>query len=968
MKSLKNRLLCFIVTLAVFNSALFAQETASTLQETLASAQANLAAGNYESAYNAFEAIQQNFAREPEVQERSFQLIVLPLHGYAAMLSEQSQVAIELYNKFLNKFPEDRTRQPFVLFNLARAYQDVGNDQEAINTYRRFVALDPNRPEAALATLEAVRLMFENSQSDDAFEALDAFDHNQPEGILKTKARLTALQEALKLGKTQKARDYLLGSEWSVTTMPELAVLAYAALEMGHDLLANRQYSDAVRCYRLVPPYSELIEAQTLRLEETKARFESRRSSVGLYQGGQFWTQFYTRLIARIEGQLNSLREAQDYTTALYMSYGQAYLLDDRPREAWVIFEYLARNPDLTKAQQSEAHYRWILAAIEVGVWEDAFRIAEGFGRRFPDSPLVPDALYLLATAYQEARQYRDAIKVLGSFLESFPEHALAPRALFVRGYNYNLMNQPVDAREDFDRFIAQHPQHALLNDARFWRALSFFAERDYTQTLSALSDLESAVKGGRLEPEIAYRKAATLYAKRDFEEALSAINNYLESYPMHQRVSEGRVLLGDIQMGRGELTIARTIFQQIGPEAGHLFTYAVFQTGKILRAVAGAEDRASEQSFSLLETHRDHFQDYINREDLAYKSRISDALYWLGWTHIELGESELARVVFEDALEQYGNDIEAQQVLQIIDGLARIEKRLTDMGRSEREAALKAWIDAEKTLALDAERLTYFARLNLYLESMAPPDEPVNLIFETVEKVPLEQLDAESLGRISAGLIKKYPRVAEDYLIALEDRYPDSQHRTYGYYSRAQLEMQSGNFEEARFQLSRFRTESPMHSLSIQVALDYALCLTQSKEYDSAREVLEDLLKQRNAKGRPHAEALLALSRNAEAAGKLKRAVPYAQRVYNVYRAYPKLAAEAYLMSADQFESLGDKVAAFRTLEEMLADERFSTLPIITQAREQHERLLSELPQDALEPSGTTEPEDAELAEEVRS
>ena len=62
-----------------------------------------------------------------------------------------------------------------------------------------------------------------------------------------------------------------------------------------------------------------------------------------------------------------------------------------------------ASDPELTAEQQAEAHYRWILAAIEVGVWEDAYKIAKGFGRRFPDSPLVPDALYLLGSAYQEA-------------------------------------------------------------------------------------------------------------------------------------------------------------------------------------------------------------------------------------------------------------------------------------------------------------------------------------------------------------------------------------------------------------------------------------------------------------------------------------------------------------------------------------------------------------------------------------
>jgi len=948
----------FILSFTFALPCAHSQTNAATLRDVLARGQAALAAGDYASAYAAFETIQTTFGEEPEVRAESFRRTVLPLHGYAALLSGNPGEAIELFRTFVREFPNDRTRKSFVLFNLARAQSEAGEDTGAIETYRSFVALDPNRPEAALASLEAARLMFENNRGDEGFDTLDTLYRRTPPGVLRTKARLTALQEALALGRVEQARDYMLATEWSVTDMPELAVLAFAAMEMGHQLLAARDYAAAIRCYRLVPPYRNLVAAQERRLEETRQRFESRKSEVGLYQGGQFWTQFYTRLIGRLEGQLKGLREAEDYSTSLYLSYGQAYLLGGRPREAWIMFEHLARDPVLSPEQQAEAHYRWILAAIEVGVWEDAFKIARGFGRRFPDSPLVPNALYLLGTAYQDARQYADAVEVFSAFLARHADHALAPRALFVRGYNYNLMNRPVEAREDFERFMETYPENGLYPDARFWRALTFFAERDYEAALEALAELAPDVEGGRLEPEVAYRRASTLYAKQNYEAALGAIEAYLENYPRHAKVDEGRVLLGDIQMGRGELSTARTIFAGIPPSAGPLFTYAVFQAGKILRAVADADDTPPERRETLLENHRDHFLDYLTREDVPDKSRISDALYWVGWTYIEQGEPERARKVFEDALAQYGDDIESGQVLNIIDALAKIEKRLTDLNRRERGAALKAWIAEEKERALEDERLTYFARLNLYLDSMIPPDEPTRIIFETVEKVPIEKLDAENLGHIAAALAETYPRLAEDYLVRLEEEYPDSRHRSFAYYARARLLMREGDDEAARRRLARFRAESPMHPLATEVALHYAATLTQAEDYGEAREVLEEILRMRQAKGRPHARALLALSRNAEAAGKLERAVPYAQRVFNVYRAYPELAAKAYLMSARQFELLGDDVAAYKTLDEMLEDDRLAALPVAPGAREKRDALFESLPEGALD-----EPPAAEAA-----
>jgi len=907
-----------------------------------------MAAGDYEAAYSAFETIQSTFGREPEVAQESFRLVVLPVHGYAALLSGNAEEAVGLFEAFVEQFPDDRSRLGFVLFNLARAYAEQGEAQQAIDSYRRFVAMDPDRPEAALATLEAVRLMFDSDQADEAFTALDRLYERLSPGVLRTKARLNALQEALDRGRVEQARAYMLESDWDVTEMPELAVLAFSALKMGNELLAARAYDDALRCYRLVPPYERLLDAQRRRLSETRNRFEERRNEVGLYQGGQFWTQFYTRLIARLEAQLKGLVEAEDYSPALFLSRGQAYLLAGRAHEAWILFERLARDPDLSSEQQAEAHYRWILAAIEVGVWEDAFKIAEGFGRRFPDSPLVPDALYLLATAYQEARRYNDAIEVLSAFLGAHGEHSLAPRVRFLRGYNHNLMNQPVEARADFDRFIEKHPGHGLLPDARYWRAMSFFAERDYAATLEALEALAPDVKGGRLEPEVAYRSAATLYAMADYEAALVAIEAYLSKYPRHSRVDEGRVLLGDIQMGRGELSTARQIFASIDPSAGHLFAYAVFQTGKILRAVAGAEDREADRERTL-DAHLEHFENYLAREDVPDKARISDALYWIGWTHAERGRDELARAVFDDALARYGDDIEAGEVPNIIDALARIEKRLGALGRREREAALKQWIAEEKAAALADDRLTYYARLNLYLQSMVPPDEPTSLVFDIVEQVPIERMDAQTLGQVAATLAPDYPRVAEGYLEKLEEDHPDSHHRSYAYFARAHLLLDQEKAEAARLELARFRAESPMHPLAISANLLYAETLTVTERHDEAREVLEDLLQLRSAKGRPHAQALLALSRNAEAAGELKRAVPYAQRVYNVYRAYPELAAEAYLMSARQFEALGDLRAAYNSLEEMLADERIRTLAIADEARPLRDALKARLPDEPL-------------------
>ncbi|MEO0508413.1 MAG: tetratricopeptide repeat protein [Verrucomicrobiota bacterium] len=949
LKKTKSAILGFASLLTWTSHCLAESESALTLQEALAKGQAALAAGDYSGAFEVFEIIDEEFGSEPELATKVSQITLLPLHGYSALMGGQTEKAVSLFEGFIEKYPEDQSRVSFVVFNLARAHTEQGDIDQAIETYKEFVALNPARAEAALATLEAVRLMFESSRNDEALDTLDKLYQSQRNGALRSKARLFALQKSLELGLQDRAKDYILNSEWSIQDMPELAVLAFAALKLGSKLLESGDYDDAIACYRLVPPYDELVKGQARRLQEVRARFESRRMSVGLYQGGQFWTLFYRRLIAQLEAQLEGLQQAEDYTAGLYQAFGQAYLLANRPREAWIIFESLARNPELSEREQSEAHYRWILAAIEVGVWEDAYKIAKGFSKRFPDSPLVPDALYLLGSTYQEAKEYPKSIEVFTTFLENHQDHRLAARTLFLRGFNHNYMNDPIQARMDFENFIASYPDNDLFEEARLWRALTFFTERNYDTAFMALDELAQSVKSDRLEPEIAYHKAATLYAKRDYESALTAINDYLKAYPLHTRIDQARVLLGDIEMGRGELATARGIFMDISPEAGHLFVYSVFQAGKILRAVAGAaEDPEVRERF--LETHIEHFQKYLDREDVVRKDRISEALYWIGWTHTERSSEELARAVFKQALDLYGDDLDSGEVPTIIDAYARIEKRLSQLSRKEREEALKAWIDEARAAALEDDRLTYFSRLSFYLQSMLPPEDPASFIFEVIEQVPIERIDAEGLGRIASELVDRYPRVSEDYLERLEDEYPDSLHRSYAYFARARLHLQEGKYEDARIQLARFRAETPLHPLSTKVTLDYAEALTETAKYEEAETVLEDLLKLRTAKGRPHAKALIALSRNAESAGNIKRAIPYAQRVYNVYRAYPELAAEAYWMSALHFEQLGDPLVAYRTLDEMLSNPAITKLPIAEQAETKRDSLYAALPSGALD------------------
>ena len=94
--------------------------------------------------------------------------------------------------------------------------------------------------------------------------------------LIRSKARLTALEKAIELEKELLARDLLLEESWQISELPELAILAINALKIGQAQLAAEAPDKAIACLRLVPPYESLVKAQKERLLTTQARFESK--------------------------------------------------------------------------------------------------------------------------------------------------------------------------------------------------------------------------------------------------------------------------------------------------------------------------------------------------------------------------------------------------------------------------------------------------------------------------------------------------------------------------------------------------------------------------------------------------------------------------------------------------------------------------------------------------------------------
>lgn len=893
-----------------------------TLQEQVDFAVAAFGEGDYTQAYWAFENIEIDFGQEPEFLDANFQSTVLPVRAYAALMAERPTDALVFFGALLRTHSPRPGVRAFAIYNYAIALAQTDALAAAAAAFRSFQANFPGSNEAALAALQEADLLHEIDETVSANEKLDAFYASEAPGTLRMQARLRALQIASESGDAPRAQRILFETDWKVDAMPDIAVLSFAALDAGDLLLGDGFYTEAIQAYRLTLPRDVLLEKQHERLEATREAFRQQAAFAS-----SIWKSHSAQLIARLERQLDRLENMEDYTPGLYLRSGQAYLLASRYREAAILFRTIALDADYATELRAEAHYRWILALSEAEQWENARATARQFLEWHPGHTLANSALFLIARAYQGEGQFHEAIEVLDQLIAHFPADKQAPRWYFTRGYNYSVLEQQASARESFQTALETFPKSELATQIELWRGLSYFFERDYGESLRLLLDLKSRSEKHPMYPEINYRIATLYYAQRDYKAALEAVEFLIGDYPDHARYGEALALKGDIYMGLGELVIAAAAFRQVPPDEARIYDYAVFQASKIYKAL---------ERYDLL---RSHLQAYVDRPDANERPRVSEALYWIGWSLQQEGRAEEAFPLYEDALARFGDDPQARAVGDILSAFADLYKRT-----EATDTSFETWLQESSGQSLAEGQLTWFARLTQFTAQRqrgridaATADATLLSIHRLV---PIKAQDPETLAQVGIILVERGYESSDDYFEQLLNEYPRRFERAAAYYGKARLAAQQHRLDEARRWLIRFLEETPTHPLAADARLLAADILTRQGVYAAAREALNEILQIKEMRGRPHARALAGLARIEMEADNFKRAIPYWQRIYTLYRAYPEIVVEAYWESALLFEQIDDPIAARNTLAELLRDSRLKAYTQYAQAEAELPRL----------------------------
>lgn len=133
--------------------------------------------------------------------------------------------------------------------------------------------------------------------------------------------------------------------------------------------------------------------------------------------------------------------------------------------------QHAARAPAPARPQPvtdpGQAFYDQALDKYYKGKYVQARTDFAAFEQRYPDSPLLPNALYWLAETHYAQKQYAQSILVFKELTRRFPASRKTPDALLKAGYAYEQLGDIPNALFHLQIVLDDHPRSSAAGLAR---------------------------------------------------------------------------------------------------------------------------------------------------------------------------------------------------------------------------------------------------------------------------------------------------------------------------------------------------------------------------------------------------------------------------------------------------------------------------------------------------------------------
>ncbi|WP_309397757.1 tetratricopeptide repeat protein [Cerasicoccus maritimus] len=766
--------------------------------------------------------------------------------------------------------------------------------------------------------------------------------------------------------------------------------LNVALIDAGDKLAKEKRYTEAMLMYRMVLTVEDIKEWQKERLKDLETQLT--RLRVMVQDTSNDRAIELETAIFNCKAQIEALEKLKSYTAELQVRIARNYLLTNRDWESFYAYRNLIEQyPDNPALEQYL--YAAFTGATKINKPAAVVELGEVYLSDSKNAEYRDDVIVKLLEYYKNNENYLDFFDLAKSFVEKSPDKDYAKSVIFLMGDSYTRLGQYDEMTRQFKEWERAYAGKVITPGLYYWIGLAQILESKYGDAFEYYNKILLDYPTSTYAEDSLYRRGICSMGIEEFDAARQDFNQYIREYPHTSQRGEVEFFLGEVDSATGNIKSALTHYGNVEKytDSIQFIQNAYFRMAQLLEAngeyqqmaavlrqfIEKYEDQGeltaaiyqlgrayelNQQPQLMLEEYLNAIQEfgddpytyglddilrvypvqyYQNKEliaqnltllrklntDAAYRKHIAEdrqAIFTF------LGENPLILEPIKRSLyEKQFRDrlVETQEDIQ--PWLAQFENLNEEYPKETPEESFtrlykQAREDGEETLAL---------RLQFALDQLGVKVDPGRVFTED------DFLYSSPVTLIWVGnQIKKYDAnsAGDAFRMVVEDHGTSDQVFN-ALIALGELEMEAGNFEEAKAYFENAEAEFPRHP-NLKVAImkegDVARKLG---DHSTARAKYRNISTNREWRGPIQAEALFKMGESHKEEGDLKLALASFQRVYIGHSFYTDWASKAYLESGRLLVQMGEKDKAREVYDEFLNEENFKTTdvyPTIQQER----------------------------------
>ena len=424
-----------------------------------------LFAGDYDQAYLEYK---QALAEAVDDPTRALALLGL---GRSQIFLGQPSVAITTLNSIIQRFPTSPLLAEVYYF-IGSAYQDQGNLPSAVESYGKYVELNPGVIDATIQTLRGDLL----AESGDAQGALAVYElaAQAPQLGDATPISIKIGRMYAALGDNENAiRRYLeiydqTNNEYYKAQVNYLAGLVYLNMDLPEQAYAR--YQDSVNNFiRPYDSYNALLSLVNAGIEVD----ELQRGLIDYYAGQYGYA---------VEALNRYIDQNPDHDATPYHYKALSLLAMNQPEAAidtWDIV--IAQYPDdklWVSAWDEKSYTQWSV----LGLYREAADTLLEFNKQAPGIDQAPFYLYEAARILERDNLLEEAAQVWERVMSEYASSDYGWRSLFLAGITYYRLSNYELALTTFQRGLVFAADAGEQSAADFWIAKTYQAQGNHEQ------------------------------------------------------------------------------------------------------------------------------------------------------------------------------------------------------------------------------------------------------------------------------------------------------------------------------------------------------------------------------------------------------------------------------------------------------------------------------------------------------